>query len=118
MIDEARSPGLPSANRVLINLQEKFQMRRIWLAAWVVGCALLTAASMQGQAPPPPAAELQQLNFLTGRWTAEGTYSAGPPGTPSTKWSSITDAEWMDGKYFLVEHTDMDLGRWARANKW
>jgi hypothetical protein len=59
-------------------------MRCISLAAWVVGCAVLTAVSMQGQAPPPPAAELQRLDFLTGHWTAEGTYTGGPPGTPST----------------------------------
>lgn len=92
-------------------------MRRISLAAWVVGCALLTAVSIRGQAPPPPAAELQQLDFLTGHWTAEGTYTAGPPGTPSTKWSSITDAEWMDGKYFLVEHSEMDLGPMGKGKQ-
>jgi Protein of unknown function (DUF1579) len=72
---------------------------------------------MQGQAPPPPAAELQQLDFLTGHWTAEGTYTAGPPGTPSTEWSAITDAEWMDGKYFLVEHSEMDLGPMGKGKQ-
>src|SRR5947209_3914941 len=91
-------------------------MRRILLA--VVGlCALLTAVSTQGQAPPPPAAELQKLDFMTGRWTAAGTYTAGPPGTPSTKWSETTDAEWMDGKYFLVEHSDMDLGPMGKGKE-
>jgi Protein of unknown function (DUF1579) len=84
-------------------------MRRIALAV-VVLCALLTAVAMQGQAPPAPALELQKLDFITGHWTVEGTANMGPPGTPATKWSETSDGEWMDGKYFLVEHFDMDLG--------
>jgi hypothetical protein len=91
-------------------------MRRISLAV-VVLCALLTAVSMQAQAPPPPAAELQKLDFMAGHWTAEGAYTFGPPGTPSTKWSETTDADWMDGKYFLVEHTDMDLGPMGKGKE-
>ncbi len=84
-------------------------MRRISLAVVVLG-ALLTAISVQAQAPPPPAAELQKLDFLTGHWAVEGTAVMGPPGTLATKWSESIDAEWMDGKYFLVQHDDMDLG--------
>ena len=91
-------------------------MRRILFAA-VVCCALLTAVSLQAQAPPPPAAELQKLDFMTGHWTAEGTYTAGPPGSPSTKWSETTDAKWMDGKYFLIEHSDMDLGPMGKGKE-
>jgi len=91
-------------------------MKRILLAAAVL-CALLTAVLMQAQAPPPPAAELQKLDFMTGHWTAAGTYTAGPPGTPSIKWSATTDAEWMDGKYFLVEYSDMDLGSMRKGKQ-
>jgi hypothetical protein len=72
---------------------------------------------MQAQAPPPPAAELQKLDFMTGHWTAEGTATFGPPGTPSTKWSESSDAEWMDGKYFLVTHNDLDLGPMGKAKE-
>lgn len=91
-------------------------MRRIFFAA-VALCALLTAVTLQAQAPPPPAAELQKLDFMTGHWTAAGTATMGPPGTPSTKWSQTSDAEWMDGKYFLVEHSDMDFGPMGKGKE-
>jgi hypothetical protein len=84
-------------------------MKRISLAWLIACCALLTTVSLQAQAPPP-AAELQKLDFLSGHWTEEGTAIMGPPGTPATKWTQTSDAEWMDGKYFLVRHSDMDLG--------
>ena len=92
-------------------------MRRISLTLFVVCCALLTAVAVPAQAPPPPAAELQKLDFMTGHWTAEGTATVGPPGTPSTKWSETTDAEWMDGKYFLVERSDGDYGAMGKAKE-
>jgi hypothetical protein len=92
-------------------------MRRVSLAALVVCCALLTALSLQAQAPPPPAAELQKLAFMAGHWTAEGTATMGPPGTATTKWSETTDAEWMDGKYFLVMHSDMDMAQMGKGNE-
>jgi Protein of unknown function (DUF1579) len=91
-------------------------MRRISLVV-VVLCALLTAVVLQAQAPPPPAAELQKLDFLTGHWVGEGTFVMGPPGTPATKWSESSDAEWMDGKYFLVEKSDMDLGPMGKGKE-
>ncbi len=92
-------------------------MKRVSLAALVVCCALLTAVSMQAQAPPPPAPELQKLDFLTGHWTEQGTATMGPPGTPSTKWTQTSDGEWMDGKYFLVRHSDVDLGPMGKGKE-
>ena len=91
-------------------------MRRVSLAV-VVLCALLTAVAMQAQAPPPPAAELQKLDFMAGHWTAEGTATMGPPGTATTKWSESTEAEWMDGKYFLVMHSGMDFGPMGKGKE-
>lgn len=91
-------------------------MKRILLPV-VALCALLTAISLQAQAPPPPAAELQKLDFMTGHWTVEGTAVMGPPGTPATKWSGSSDVEWMDGKYFLVEHNGMELGPMGKINE-
>jgi hypothetical protein len=92
-------------------------MKRVSLAVLVVSFALLTAVSLQAQAPPPPAAELQKLDFLTGHWAVEGTATMGPPGTPTTKWTETSDDEWMDGKYFLVEHHDMDLGAMGKGKE-
>jgi hypothetical protein len=92
-------------------------MKRVSLAALVVCCALLTAVSLQAQAPPPPAVELQKLAFMTGHWTVEGTATMGPPGTPATKWSETSDIDWMDGKYFLVENSTMDLGPMGKGHE-
>ena len=92
-------------------------MKRLSLAVLIAGCALLTAASLHAQAPPPPAPELQKLAFMAGHWSAEGTATMGPPGTPSTKWSESSDAEWMDGKYFLVENSSMDMASMGKGHE-
>jgi hypothetical protein len=95
----------------------EIKMKRVLLAGLVGCCALLTAVAMQGQAPPAPAPELQKLEFLTGHWAAAGTATMGAPGTPATKWSQTADVEWMDGKYFLVEHDDTDLGPMGKVKE-
>jgi hypothetical protein len=41
----------------------------------------------------------------------------GPPGTPSTKWTQTSDGEWMDGKYFIIRHSDMDLGPMGKGKE-
>jgi hypothetical protein len=92
-------------------------MKRVSLAVFVACCALLTVASLEAQAPPPPAAELKKLDFIVGNWTAEGTFTFGPPGTPASKFSETSHAEWMDGNYFLVEHSDSDLGPMGKAKE-
>jgi len=86
-------------------------MRRIPFALVSVVLFLLTATMLCAQmAPPSPAPELKKLDFMTGDWSAEGTMSAGPPGTPTSKWSMNSHGEWMEGNFFLVQHSDMDLG--------
>jgi len=59
--------------------------------------------------PPTPAPEVKKLEMFAGDWTAEGTQTPAP-GAPSSKWTMTTHAEWMEGNFFLVEHSDMDLG--------
>ena len=76
-----------------------------------------TSARRCDRPAPPPAAELQKLDFMAGHWTRRERATMGPPGTASTKWSETTDAEWMDGKYFLVMHSDMDLAPMGKGNE-
>jgi hypothetical protein len=81
----------------------------MWFRAGVTLFGLLAAASLYAQVEmPAPAPELKKLDFLTGDWTAEGTAMAGSAGT--SKWNMNTHAEWLEGNYFLVEHSHGDLG--------
>jgi hypothetical protein len=68
----------------------------------------VTALNAQ-KGPKKPAPELKKLDFMTGDWTAEGTLNM-TPGQPATKWSMTSHAEWMEGNFFLVTHSDMELG--------
>jgi Protein of unknown function (DUF1579) len=78
---------------------------------------LMTTAALQAQmGPPTPAPELKKLDFMTGDWSGEGTMSPGP-GMPGGKWTMKTHAEWMEGNFFLVENSDMDLGPMGKAKE-
>jgi Protein of unknown function (DUF1579) len=80
--------------------------------------ALLAVASISAQmAPQTPAPELKKLEFMSGDWSAEGTMTPGPPGTPTAKWSMTSHAEWMEGNFYLVEHSDMDLGPMGKGKE-
>jgi Protein of unknown function (DUF1579) len=84
-------------------------MKPVVLATQCALLILIAAASLQAQmGPPAPAPELKKLDFLTGDWTAEGTVNSGP-GMPGGKFTMSTHAEWMDGNFFLVEHSDFDV---------
>jgi hypothetical protein len=84
-------------------------MKRLTLLACAAFIVLITAISVQAQmGPPTPAPELKKLDFMTGDWTAEGTVNPGP-GMPGGKFSETTHADWMQGNFFLVEHSDFDI---------
>lgn len=84
-------------------------MRRLSATICVGIFALLAAVCMQAQmGPPTPAAELKKLDFMAGDWTSEGDMKAGP-GMPGGKFSISSHAEWMEGNFFLVEHSDADM---------
>jgi Protein of unknown function (DUF1579) len=82
-------------------------MRR---TAGAILCLLFVAGAAWAQmGPMTPAPELKNLDFMAGSWTAEGTMNPGP-GMPGGKFSNTSHAEWMDGKFFLVEHGEFNMG--------
>ena len=85
-------------------------MKRTSEAVLIFCVMLMTAVALQAQmTPQTPAPELKKLDFMAGNWTAAGTMSMGP-GTPTSKWTTNSHAQWMDGNFFLVQSSDMDLG--------
>jgi hypothetical protein len=89
--------------------------------AWKVLCAanvVLLAALVSAQtAPPQPAPELKKLDFLTGNWSAEGDIKPNPSVPSGAKFSTSTQAEWMEGKYFLIEHSDIDFSEMGKMKE-
>jgi hypothetical protein len=83
-------------------------MSRALMAVCTGLLALVTAMSAHAQMGPTPAVELKKLDFMTGNWTTEGTMNPGP-GMPGGKFTSMAHAEWMEGNFFLVEHSDLDM---------
>ena len=72
--------------------------------------ALATTSTAYAQmGAPSPAPELKKLDFLAGDWTAEGTVNASP-GMQGGKFTETTHGEWMEGNFFLIEHSDGDMG--------
>ena len=88
--------------------------RSLWSAASLVLLAAAISPAKAQMGPPTPAAELKKLEMFAGDWTAEGTQTPGP-GAASSKWTMTTHAEWMEGNFFLVERSDMDLGQMGKG---
>lgn len=92
-------------------------MRQELVPRCLVLIAIFAGTSAYAQTgPPTPAPELKKLDFMTGNWTAEGTVNPGP-GMPGGKFSITTHAEWLDGNYFLVEHSDGDMGSMGKIKE-
>ena len=84
-------------------------MKKAWkavCAANVLFMAVMVSAQM---APPQPAPELKKLDFLSGNWTAAGDIKPNPEMPSGSKFATTTHAEWMEGNYFLVEHSEIDF---------
>src|SRR5262249_7456701 len=91
------------------NSHRRRSMKRTSEAVLIFCVMLITAAAVQAQmGPPTPAPELKKLDFLAGDWTAEGTVNPGP-GMPGGKFTEATHAQWMEGNFFLIEHSDADM---------
>ncbi len=84
----------------------KHALRAFRIALLVTAASGVVYAQME---MPTPAPELKKLDFLAGDWTAEGTMNPGP-GMPGGKFTMTTHAEWLDGNFFLVEHSKGDMG--------
>lgn len=93
-------------------------MKRISFAFVALCLLILAASSLQAQmGPPAPAPELKNLDFLSGDWTSEGNINPGPGMPNGGKFSESSHTEWMDGKYFLVTHSDGDFGAMGKAKE-
>ena len=92
-------------------------MKRTSEAVLLFCVILMTTAAMHAQmGPPTPAPELKKLAFMAGDWNAEGTMNPGP-GMPGGKWTMTTHADWMEGNFFLVENSNMDLGAMGKGKE-
>ena len=69
-------------------------------------CTLLAAAALaQTQAPTPPP-EAQKLEVFAGSWTLTGDLKPVPMG-PGGAITENEKCEWMEGRFYLVCHTDL-----------
>ena len=91
------------------------RMNRISLAT-CSGLLLLLATVSASAQMPTPAPELKKLDFLAGDWTSTGDMKPGP-GMPGGKFSYSSHAEWMQGNFFLIENSDMDLGPMGKGKE-
>jgi hypothetical protein len=60
------------------------------------------------QNPPKPGPEVKKLDYLIGTWTTDATIAQGPWGVGG-KFSATGTAEWMDGGFFVVSHSDFKM---------
>jgi hypothetical protein len=85
-------------------------MRRLFVTA--IMSAVLAGFTASAQAPmdmPKPAPELKKLDYLVGSWTMVGEMKPGPMG-PGGKISGTDTWGWMQGNFFLVNHSKFEGG--------
>lgn len=95
----------------------RMRMNRISLATCcglLLLLAMVPASAQMGMPTPAPA--LKKLDFLAGEWTSTGDMKPSP-GMPGGKFSYSSHAEWMQGNFFLVENSDMDLGPMGKGKE-
>ena len=74
---------------------------KLILAAVLV---LATASAAVAQMPKP-GVEVKKLDVFAGTWTLQGDLKPGPMGSGATV-TENEKCEWMEGRFFLVCHTD------------
>jgi Protein of unknown function (DUF1579) len=65
----------------------------------------VAAVAQMGSTPAP---ELKKLDYFLGNWTIDANIPSGPWGAGG-KFTSSGNAEWMQGGFFLVSHSDVSL---------
>jgi len=81
-------------------------MRRIKISLACLFLVVFLAASATAQVPiPKPAPEVSKLDYLAGDWITEGDLKPSPMG-PGGKMTSTDHVQWMEGKFFLVLHSN------------
>jgi hypothetical protein len=73
-----------------------------------VAALVLFSFSAWAQMAPKPGPEVKKLDYFVGTWTTEGTVAQGPWGMGG-KFTSTDRAEWMDGNFFVIFHSDFKM---------
>lgn len=79
-----------------------------------IGMMLFAIAAFAQMGPPKPGPELKKLDYFQGAWTSEGEAKPGPMG-PGGKFTESANAEWMEGGFFVVLHSDFKGGAMGNA---
>ncbi len=69
---------------------------------------VFAAAAVFAQGPPSPSPEVKKLDYFVGTWAIEGDFKPGPMG-PGGKFTGTDHIEWMDGGFFIVLHSDINM---------
>ena len=77
-------------------------MKKAPALALIAVCVFAAAAA--AQAPPKPGPELQKLQYLVGTWRSEADLKPSSFG-PGGKFITTDHFEWMDGGFYLVNHS-------------
>ena len=80
-------------------------MRRLFARVMLsVVLGAVTASAQAQMDMPKPAPELKKLDYFAGNWKVEGDIKPGPMG-PGGKFSGTDAWGWMEGGFFLVNHS-------------
>lgn len=83
-------------------------MKRCVCSIFAAVVLLSTVAFSQAPPMPKPGPEQKKLEYFAGNWKTEGDMKPGPMG-PGGKFSGTTKAEMMDGGFFLILNSDMNM---------
>lgn len=65
---------------------------------------------------PKPGPELKRLAYFAGIWSTQGTMQPSDFG-PGGKWSGTDHNEWFPGGFFLLSHSDANMGAMGKMKE-